>query len=1255
MAPSDSLRQLERLWPGPQPYTESQAKDFFGRNGEIGAALDRIYGQRLTVLHAPSAAGKTSLLRAGIVPELRYARLEALETHKSPSGRPFPMLLNQWLGRVGSERTMDFAKLLLFEAHRHLVACAPWYKAEADVAAGEPGYVEALNAEMARINLACTGLRDLGISEGFVSVDSDGSVVPVAVRCLEQVSDSQVTDLLLKINEAVSVAFESVVLILDQFEEVLSDAVLGRQAILAVEAIFRLCPETIRQMISMRHDSAHLLEPLEAGGTLDQKRIMVVYPLTPERVRDIVKEVSDPSGVTWEPDALRRLIDAFTDAPELGKGRRDVNLLGLQVVLKSLFEALERDDTTRVDIDRIALLCKDVADVTGAESIDLKNWLEAHYEPVDGIPTRVRASLAAEAPRRWIEHSLKGVPSSDGPPPLPDGVKESEYEPALIKPMVARMAAWLVTPAGFKRPMTGGELRAIAYGDDLKRLRTDDDLAGRAVRDGLRINDPKLRPILEATFRVALHRLVEVGHVLKGRGSDKDASYELVHDQFGKPLQAWAEAFLATPSADLGFLYATDDIRFRWGRDEGHGDQQGNRPPRVVLADSIEQIGTRPVLDSLKWRGCTIHGVDFAGVVISGSDFSRTAFVDCHFDKSTAFNGCTLSGALFRECEFEGTTLTDSALDATAWRDDTSLKGVTVARGSMAACIVDHIAISDCRFTGNEKSPLNMDNGQFVNAALSGDTTFAFCSLNGVTFETKSDPSKDAPMRPVGNLTLTHCDLNGAEFDGLDFASNNLTLERCVARGAVFTHVSFNGTGHGEFRDVELTGAVFVGCHLPGTCFKGEIRQRKDDLPPSLTPCQTVVIKGTPGLHSFLADAHFANLNMEGFTFSDCQLKGDIEFDDCQLSGGTIEFGPDSSLDARLIRGRLWFHNHCDLAALEFDNLDFSEGRLEVEDSRAASLLLSGVTLPSTEDAQPRARFADCFMPGVLFDNSTVHGLHLLGSEGKPPAHASALIVRGGSFGECVFCNANLENVTFEDVEIDGDLRFEACSLAGGTIACVRPKDTSGTPNTMLVRADLVFTQKCNLRAVEFRGVVFEQGRLIVRDGFCDGMIMVGVTARSQEGNEPVIELTSTSLNGLILLGCDISGLVATGQRTENSLTLGWGVEVRKGDKSMALGNAKFTDLDLDGLVMQGVEVDGLVTFARCTLLRSLFADITSRSEAGRIDVSQSDLLFAQVDEQLRSSAATISPILRMGDGQLDGVTKAAGALKHIKYKAPRR
>jgi Predicted ATPase (AAA+ superfamily) len=67
--------ELERLsaetpWPGMRPYSEDDAPFFFGREAEVADLLVRIERARLTLLYAQAGLGKTSLIRAGLIPEL---------------------------------------------------------------------------------------------------------------------------------------------------------------------------------------------------------------------------------------------------------------------------------------------------------------------------------------------------------------------------------------------------------------------------------------------------------------------------------------------------------------------------------------------------------------------------------------------------------------------------------------------------------------------------------------------------------------------------------------------------------------------------------------------------------------------------------------------------------------------------------------------------------------------------------------------------------------------------------------------------------------------------------------------------------------------------------------------------------------------------------------------------------------------------------------------------------------------------------
>ena len=66
-------RELVNPWPGMAFYTENEREYFFGRDRECAELLRLIQRDTLTVLFGRSGLGKTSLLRAGVMPKLRQA------------------------------------------------------------------------------------------------------------------------------------------------------------------------------------------------------------------------------------------------------------------------------------------------------------------------------------------------------------------------------------------------------------------------------------------------------------------------------------------------------------------------------------------------------------------------------------------------------------------------------------------------------------------------------------------------------------------------------------------------------------------------------------------------------------------------------------------------------------------------------------------------------------------------------------------------------------------------------------------------------------------------------------------------------------------------------------------------------------------------------------------------------------------------------------------------------------------------------
>ncbi len=75
-------------------YTEDQADVFFGRDAERKVIITNLRASRLTLLYAQSGVGKSSLLRAGVMPRLREAAVESFT--RRGSAAHIPVVISSW-------------------------------------------------------------------------------------------------------------------------------------------------------------------------------------------------------------------------------------------------------------------------------------------------------------------------------------------------------------------------------------------------------------------------------------------------------------------------------------------------------------------------------------------------------------------------------------------------------------------------------------------------------------------------------------------------------------------------------------------------------------------------------------------------------------------------------------------------------------------------------------------------------------------------------------------------------------------------------------------------------------------------------------------------------------------------------------------------------------------------------------------------------------------------------------------------------
>ncbi|MGV8080946.1 MAG: pentapeptide repeat-containing protein [Syntrophales bacterium] len=1100
----DSRRPIPT--PGARPYEEDLADYFFGRDEEIKMLLDYIDGQRLSVLAADSASGKTSLLQAGLVPILRNTRLlcDDNDIHQLP---PFPLLLNQWLGRVGSLRGIDFLRLIIIEIDRYLSKCKVWYLREAK---NENGNKANIAEELARIQRTINELSIKAIELKLMShrIEGEERLIPIPLQRDKRGDYRKMTEDLQEILSVINSHLGQVILILDQFEEILSDPLLGKQAQVAVESIFRLRKMDVSQFISLRSDSVNMLIEFERRGLIEGKRRVYIKRLTPKDAKSIILLMSKKVDITWDNETLTyldQIIDTFTLYLRDGGPSSNVNMLGLQVVIRGLFShVIEKNNSYNITK---ADLCQYFGSLEGkgfsiSES-DLKQWIER--QPDLKNPGEYQSGhLAEAAPRAWIDQCLDGFLSKEHVNIVDD---LSGCDQKLIKPMVMRMADWLVTPAGFKRPLRYDELEKIAFRNDLERHKLskywteEDDL------------------IIKSTYELALRRLVNDGHVLKERGGETGGTYyELVHDQLGEPLKRWAQEFANTPNADIGWRFQITDKQFPW-----HGELKPYVPTGSI--------------NGAAWIGCIIENVHFSDMELDKCNFTRTVFIKCQFRNviiresnftQSVFQGCSFADCIFNSCSLKAFAMTGKSIDTVSTNHssfaDSISNSCTIANSAFNSCDLESCDIrggaylnevifmggslsyayitdakfKDCIFRGTDNEFIGMRNLILVNIDLVGNNIFEKCSLDGATLG--AEPNEDGKICIVDaeNIIFRECDLSGIEIKNIRFLKG-LLVERVRAKGAVFEQVILpekHDGYQGIFQDVILSGAVFLGCEIHNTIFSGPIHVgRKRSL--NLTEAFMVVFRDLRTAESIiptiLDNVSFKEIDMENFVFQRCQILGPVEFRSCQLSGGTIvgSNSCDKSDPSWDIKGPIRFRDQSILDAMEFRDLSIVGRNLEISSCSAKATYFSSVHF------SPKGRlgslFQHCNMASAMFLNCSIEGVNFKGAKGNR-MFLETLTIKGtdnaSCIKRCIFKHAVLDGFILDGVNIKGSVNFSDCKIRAARIGNHSENVTDSPMNRepMMIAGTLSFINKCDLRDIILSNVIIdESGLFYVEGGTCDG------------------------------------------------------------------------------------------------------------------------------------------------------------------------
>jgi DNA-binding SARP family transcriptional activator/WD40 repeat protein/serine/threonine protein kinase len=124
-APHRPRTAVRNPYRGLEPFQEADAQDFHGRESLVAEMVQVLSGHRLLTVVGPSGIGKSSVVRAGLVPALRRGAIDGSEhwlvTDLFPGSRPFEELASA-LRRVAVDTTDDL-RTELRSSETGLVSC----------------------------------------------------------------------------------------------------------------------------------------------------------------------------------------------------------------------------------------------------------------------------------------------------------------------------------------------------------------------------------------------------------------------------------------------------------------------------------------------------------------------------------------------------------------------------------------------------------------------------------------------------------------------------------------------------------------------------------------------------------------------------------------------------------------------------------------------------------------------------------------------------------------------------------------------------------------------------------------------------------------------------------------------------------------------------------------------------------------------------------------------------------------------------
>jgi len=594
-------------WPGPQPFRKGSQYPLVGRDRDRKRFRHTVEQHRLVLLTGASGVGKSSLLEAGLVPELEsagYTVLVCREWSGSDSAsRPADFLAGKVRSALARERSD--AEMRGYATDRHIF----WQLRDE---LGPQGVL--VLDQFEELIRYVPSLRD----QIFALLAEINARLPLKVVL------SFRDEYLLQLQrlERLAQPFSISQYVLDEVDPryvrnivTSANTLPGRGEAISAEAADRL--------VEIWHevrggDETTATHPSHRVGLLHLQALL--YTLHDEMAGDVVSTAD---------------IDTFA----AGRSSDEIFLAGLQTSIDVKLDRCRRAAATAA-LD--SYLIEGAAHVV---ALLVRHLSSAGYKLVRDARDLVEATMHEQ-----IE-SLYGVARDDA------------YR-VLLDTLINAVAPNYRDP-GKRVRLLDDDRHQIARAADLRLNEIHENAAGAApwaerliaeldphAADPRELTSGPMRGLPAAAvlieelrrFAFATLWLERTSLVRISAAGGASLMVSLIHDGFGDALLTWSDKQLEGSRGALHAITAPRGASFDWrSAAAGLDPMLVNESPRVI--------------SNLRWRGAGVHA-DFRNVVFVNCDFRSTFFRSCNFDGVTFVN-CQLENVVLMRCSISNFTAAD--------------------------------------------------------------------------------------------------------------------------------------------------------------------------------------------------------------------------------------------------------------------------------------------------------------------------------------------------------------------------------------------------------------------------------------------------------------------------------------------------------------------------------------------------------------------------------------------------------------------